>query len=116
MKRIDIIVLIVVLPLVVVAGCATLKPAARTTLEHGDEICILLPEPEEQEICGNALEIARLLVAIADRTAELRDTADAQAEVELELQTPAPTSTGAPLPPVGTAANPCGGGAGGSSQ
>jgi hypothetical protein len=55
-------------------GCAALKraePAARTMLEHGDEICITLPDDEHQELCGDAVELARLLVAIADKHAEL---------------------------------------------
>jgi hypothetical protein len=73
-------------------GCAALKraePAARSMLEHGDEICITLQD-DEQELCGDAVELARLLVEIADKHAELaaarRSSLDDEHPVTIESE------------------------------
>lgn len=75
MKVIAVMTILLLLCAIAGAGCASLQhaePAGRVVLEQGDVICLSLPEDEQQQICGEALELARLLVAIADRHAALQ--------------------------------------------
>lgn len=52
-----------------VSSCERLRPVepvAREVIEHGDQVCVLLPDEEDVKVCGESFELARLVTAIVD--------------------------------------------------